>query len=189
MSLLGEHLSKNYDLDLQNLVTHFAKMGGMAEQNLSEAIQSLVETNGELADKVIENDRKINLAEKELDDMVVKILVKRQPAASDLRLIMSVSKSSTDIERIGDESKKIAKMARRAHRDGQQAPLGYHEAHQMAKVVQEMLKNALEAFAKFDNQLAYKVIALDDEIDTMYKSSSRAMMTYIIWKMAAMCLR
>lgn len=180
MSLLGEHLSKNYDLDLQNLVTHFAKMGGMAEQNLSEAIQSLVETNGELADKVIENDRKINLAEKELDDMVVKILVKRQPAASDLRLIMSVSKSSTDIERIGDESKKIAKMARRAHRDGQQAPLGYHEAHQMAKVVQEMLKNALEAFAKFHNQLAYKVIELDDEIDTMYKSSSRAMMTYIM---------
>ena len=162
------------------MVTHFAKMGGMAEQNLSEAIQSLVETNGELADKVIENDRKINLAEKELDDMVVKILVKRQPAASDLRLIMSVSKSATDIERIGDESKKIAKMARRAHRDGQQAPLGYHEAHQMAKVVQEMLKNALETFAKFDNQLAYKVIELDDEIDTMYKSSSRAMMTYIM---------
>ena len=177
MSLLGEHLSKNYNLDLQNLVTHFAKMGGMAEQNLSEAIQSLVETNGELADKVIENDRKINLAEKELDDMVVKILVKRQPAASDLRLIMSVSKSAIDIERIGDESKKIAKMARRAHRDGQQAPLGYHEAHQMAKVVQEVLKNALEAFAKFHNQLAYKVIELDDEIDTMYKSSSRAMMT------------
>lgn len=180
MSLLGEHLSKHYDLDLQNLVTHFAKMGGMAEQNLSEAIQALIETDGELADKVIENDRKINLAEKELDDMVVKILVRRQPAASDLRLIMSVSKSSTDIERIGDESKKIAKMARRAHRDGQQAPLGYHEAHQMAKVVQEMLKNVLEAFAKFDNELAYKVIELDDEIDSMYKSSSRAMMTYIM---------
>lgn len=180
MNLIGEHLSKNYDLELQNLVNQFLKMGGMAEENVIEAIKSLSETDGELAEKVIENDRNINLAEQELDDMVVKILVKRQPAAVDLRLIMAISKSATDIERIGDEAKKIAKMARRAHRDGQQAPIGYHEATQMGKFVQTMLKNSLEAFAKFEANQAYIAIEQDDQIDAMYKSASRAMMTYIM---------
>lgn len=180
MNLIGEHLSKNYDLDLQNLVNQFLKMGGMAEENVIEAIKSLSETDGELAEKVIENDRNINLAEQELDDMVVKILVKRQPAAVDLRLIMAISKSATDIERIGDEAKKIAKMARRAYRDGQQAPIGYHEAGQMGKFVQTMLKNSLEAFAKFEADQAYTVIEQDEQIDAMYKSASRAMMTYIM---------
>lgn len=179
MNLIGEHLSKNYDLDLQNLVNQFLKMGGMAEENLGDATRSLIEANGELADKVIDNDRNINFAEQELDEMVVKILVKRQPAAVDLRLIMSISKSGADIERIGDESKKIAKMARRAYREGQ-APLGYHEAHQMSRTVQDMLKNALEAFAKFDAEQAQRVIEKDEEIDAMYKSASRAMMTYIM---------
>lgn len=180
MNLIGEHLSKNYDIDLQNLVNQFLKMGGMAEENVIEAIHALSETNGELAEKVIETDRNINLAEQELDDMVVKILVKRQPAAVDLRLIMAISKSATDIERIGDEAKKIAKMARRAYRDGQQAPIGYHEARQMGKFVQTMLKNSLEAFAKFEAEQAYTAIAQDEQLDAMYKSASRAMMTYIM---------
>lgn len=180
MNLIGEHLSKNYDIDLQNLVNQFLKMGGMAEENLIEALQSLSNNSLELAEKVIETDKRINTAEQELDDMVVKILVKRQPAAVDLRLIMAISKSATDIERIGDEAKKIAKMARRAYRDGQQAPIGYHEAGQMGKVVQGMLKNSLEAFAKFEADQAYATIEQDDQIDAMYKSASRAMMTYIM---------
>lgn len=179
MNLIGEHLSKSYDLELQNLVNQFLKMGGMAEENLINAIQALMETDGELAEQVIETDKAINAAEQELDDMVVKVLVKRQPAATDLRLIMAISKSSADIERIGDEAKKIAKMARRATREGQ-APLGYHEANQMGNFVQLMLKNALEAFAKFDAEQALTVIKQDDDIDAMYKSSSRAMMTYIM---------
>lgn len=180
MNLIGEHLSKNYDIDLQNLVNQFLKMGGMAEENVVEALQSLLQVDGDLAEKVIENDRDINLAEQELDDMVVKILVKRQPAAIDLRLIMAISKSTTDIERIGDEAKKIAKMARRAYRDGQTAPIGYHEAQQMGKFVQTMLKNALEAFAKFEVAQAEQAIRQDADIDAMYKSASRALMTYIM---------
>ncbi len=179
MNLIGEHLSKNYDIDLQNLVNQFLKMAGMAEESVSNAVQALTETDIELAEQVIENDRHINLAEQELDDMVVKILVKRQPAAVDLRLIMAISKSATDVERIGDEAKKIAKMARRAYRDGQ-APIGYHEAQQMGKFVQSMLKNTFEAFAKFEAAQAYTTIEQDEQIDAMYKSASRAMMTYIM---------
>ena len=114
MNLIGEHLSKSYDQDLQNLVNLFLKMGGMAEANLTKAIESLVKSDVELAEDVIDGDKEINFTEQQLDDLVVKVLARRQPAATDLRLIMAVSKCGADIERIGDEAKKIAKMARRA---------------------------------------------------------------------------
>lgn len=179
MNLIGEHLSKSYDQDLQNLVNLFLKMGGMAEANLTKAIESLIKSDVALAEDVIDGDKEINFTEQQLDDSVVKVLARRQPAATDLRLIMAVSKCGANIERIGDEAKKIAKMARRATREGQ-SPIGYHEAHQMGNFVQMMLKNALEAFAKFDATGAYQVIEQDSEIDVMYKSASRAMMTYIM---------
>ncbi|MFW2177538.1 MULTISPECIES: phosphate signaling complex protein PhoU [unclassified Moraxella] len=179
MNLIGEHLSKSYDQDLQSLMNHFLHMGGMAEANLVGANQALQNSDLQLAERIIEADRDINLKEQELDDMVVKVLARRQPAATDLRLIMAISKCGVDIERIGDEAKKIAKMVRRISRDGQ-LPIGYHEAHQMGLFVQQMLKNALEAFAKFDTQQAYQAIKQDDEIDAMYKSSSRAVLTYVM---------
>lgn len=179
MNLIGEHLSKSYDQDLQSLVNLFLKMGGMAEANLNKAVEALVKSDIELAEAVIDGDKEINFTEQELDDLVVKVLARRQPAATDLRLIMAISKCGADVERIGDEAKKIAKMARRATREGQ-SPIGYHEAYQMGNFVQDMLKDALEAFAKFDTVQGYQVIEQDKEIDAMYKSSSRAMMTYIM---------
>ena len=179
MNLIGEHLSKSFDQDLQNLVNLFLKMGGMAEANLHKAVEALVKNDMELAENVIEGDKQINFAEQELDDMVVKVLARRQPAATDLRLIMAISKCSADVERIGDEAKKIAKMARRATREGQ-SPIGHHEAYQMGNFVQIMLENALQSFAKFDAAQSYLVIEQDSEIDAMYKSASRAMMTYIM---------
>lgn len=179
MNLIGEHLSKSYDQDLQSLVNLFLKMGGMAEANLIKAVEALIKNDVTLAEDVIDGDKEINFTEQELDDLVVKVLARRQPAATDLRLIMAISKCGADVERIGDEAKKIAKMARRATREGQ-SPIGNHEAYQMGNFVQVMLKDALEAFAKFDANQAYQVIEQDQEIDAMYKSSSRAMMTYIM---------
>ena len=158
MNLIGEHLSKSYDQDLQNLVNLFLKMGGMAEANLAKAIESLVKSDVALAEDVIDGDKEINFTEQQLDDLVVKVLARRQPAATDLRLIMAVSKCGADIERIGDEAKKIAKMARRATHEGQ-SPIGYHEAHQMGNFVQMMLKNALEAFASLMQQALTKSLS------------------------------
>ena len=91
MNLIGEHLSKSYDQDLQNLVNLFLKMGGMAEANLTKAIESLVKSDVALAEDVIDGDKEINFTEQQLDDSVVKVLARRQPAATDLRLIMAVS--------------------------------------------------------------------------------------------------
>lgn len=179
MNIIGEHLSKSFDNDLHELLTEFLHMGGMAEDNIANAIIALIDTNGELAQKVIDSDKNINKTEQNVDEMVVKVLVKRQPAASDLRMIMAISKSNADLERIGDEAKKIAKMARRFTQQGQ-APLGYHEAQQMGNQVLYMLQEALESFAKLDLEQAFDVLKMDDEIDAQYKSASRAMMTYII---------
>lgn len=179
MNVIGEHLSKSFDKELQALVNEFLKMGGMAEENIANAVTALLEVDGAVAEQVIANDKTINKIEQSVDEMVIKILAKRQPAATDLRMIMAISKSNADLERIGDETKKIAKMARRSTLQGQ-APIGYHEAQQMGGLVLQMLKLALEAFAKFDVEQAVQVLKMDDEVDAHYKSASRALMTYIM---------
>lgn len=179
MSVIGDHISKSFDNDLQNLVNEFLRMGGMAEENVANAITALLKIDGDLAEQVITNDKKINKTEQDVDKMVVNILAKRQPAGTDLRFIIAISRCNADVERIGDEAKKIAKMARRAVQEGQ-APLGYSEAEQMGKNVQNMLQKALEIFSKFDLEQAFEVIKLDDDIDAQYKSASRALMTYIM---------
>lgn len=178
MNIIGEHLSKSFDNDLQNLMNEFLRMGGMAEENLKNAVKALVESDSMLAEQVIKGDKQINKAEQTVDEMVTKILVKRQPAATDLRMIMAISKANVDLERIGDEAKKIAKMARRSAQQGQ-APLGYQEAHELGMQVIDMLSMAIEAFAKFDVTQAIEVLKLDPEIDNHYKATSRSLMSYI----------
>lgn len=178
MNIIGEHLSKSFDHDLQALMNEFLRMGGMAEENLKNAIKALIESDSMLAEQVIKGDKLINQAEQTLDEMVVKILAKRQPAATDLRMIMAISKANVDLERIGDEAKKIAKMARRSAQQGQ-APLGYQEAQELGGQVVEMLNTAIGAFAKFDVTQAIEVLKLDPEIDSHYKSASRSLMSYI----------
>lgn len=179
MRLIGEHISKQFDQDLQDLLTLFLKMGGMAEQNLINALQALNGRNRELANAVIDSDRVLNANEKQLDEDVVTILARRQPVATDLRLIMAISKASVDIERIGDEAKRVAKTARHTYQ-GEQAPIGYPEAEVMGKFVQTMLKHALESFATFEVEQAYQVVEQARQIDSMYKSASRALMTYVM---------
>lgn len=178
MNIIGEHLSKSFDHDLQMLMNEFLRMGGMAEENLRNAVKALVESDSMLAEQVIKGDKLINQAEQTLDEMVVKILAKRQPAATDLRMIMAISKANVDMERIGDEAKKIAKMARRLAQQGQ-APLGYQDVQELGDQVVEMLNTAIEAFAKFDVTQAIEVLKLDPEIDSHYKSASRSLLSYI----------
>ncbi|WP_290000178.1 phosphate signaling complex protein PhoU [Faucicola atlantae] len=179
MRLIGEHISKQFDQDLQNLLTLFLRMGGMAEQNLINALQALSTHNRELAESVVKSDRVLNANEKQLDEDVVTILARRQPVATDLRLIMALSKASTDIERIGDEAKRVAKLARHSYQS-EQTPIGYPEAEVMGKFVQTMLKHALEAFATFEVDHAYQVVEQAQQIDSLYKSASRALMTYVM---------
>ncbi len=178
MNIIGEHLSKSFDADLQNLLNEFLRMGGMAEENLRDAVKALVGSDSMLAEQVIKGDKLINQAEQNVDDMVIKILAKRQPAATDLRMIMAISKANVDLERIGDEAKKIAKMARRLALQGQ-APLGYQEVQELSEQVVEMLNTAIEAFARFDVTQAIEVLKIDPEIDSYYKTASRSLLTYI----------
>ncbi len=118
MNIISEHLSKSYDNDLKNLVNQFLNMGEMAQANVTEALQALMDTDGTLANKVIDADSHINLAEQELDDMVVKVLVKRQPVATDLRLIMAISKCVRTWNALAMKPKKSPKWHAKTPKQG-----------------------------------------------------------------------
>ena len=179
MNLIGEHLSKSYDQDLQNLVNLFLKMGGMAEANLTKAIESLVKSDVALAEDVIDGDKEINFTEQQLDDLVVKVLARRQPAASDLRMIIAISKAIIDLERIGDEAAKIARYAQVLCEEGE-SPRGYVETRHIGNQVRVMLHDTLDAFARLDVKQALAVMQSDREIDLEYKTATRALMTYMM---------
>ena len=138
-----------------------------------------MDTDGTLANKVIDADSHINLAEQELDDMVVKVLVKRQPVATDLRLIMAISKCVRTWNALAMKPKKSPKWHAKTPKQGK-PPSVIQKPTKSAKNVQNMLNDVLYAFAKFDADTAQKVIAQDQEIDDMYKSASRAVLTYVM---------
>lgn len=176
---LGEHISKRFDADLDDIINLFLKMGGLVEQQVADAIHSLVDSNVALAEEVVDKDKEVNDFEQEMDDLIVKILAKRQPTASDLRLIFSLSKANTDIERIGDEASKIARIAAQL---GENSSLtrGYTEIRHMSNQVRLMIHEALDAFVRLDAEQAFTVMQADSDIDGEYQSAIRSLITYII---------
>ena len=111
----SEHISKSFDSDLENIRSRVLAMGGLVEQQLLRAMQGLEDGDLVLLEEVIANDQRVNRHEVELDEACTMIIARRQPAAIDLRMVMTVIKTITDLERIGDEAKKVAKMARAIH--------------------------------------------------------------------------
>src|SRR5574338_934123 len=112
---MTEHTSKQFDADLEHIRTRVLQMGGMVEMQIFKAMEGLQSGDIPFLDKVVDDDHRVNLMEVELDEACSQIIAKRQPAASDLRMIMTVIKTITDLERIGDEGKKIAKKSKRLH--------------------------------------------------------------------------
>ena len=121
---IQKHISKEYDNELETVRSHVMEMGGIVENQLTGAITALVESDIELAEKIVKTEYKVNLQEVSIDEQCIRILAKRQPAAVDLRLIMAVIKTITDLERIGDEAQKIAKKA--IYLSESQAPKAYY---------------------------------------------------------------
>lgn len=164
---MREHISGQYDAELTAVRSHVMEMGGVVEVLLKEAGEALVHFDAELAESAIARDDEVNQLEILIDDECNHIIARRQPTASDLRLIMSVVKTITDLERIGDEASRIARMAMELagmDRDRDPAP----ELNAMSSGVREMLRAALDAFARVDLAAALDVIARDKEIDRHY---------------------
>lgn len=176
---MSEHTSKQFDADLENIRTKVLQMGGLVEQQVERAMDGLASGEVFVIDQVIANDNRVNLLEVELDEACSHVIARRQPAASDLRMIMAVIKTITDLERIGDEAKKIAKMAKRIH----EADAGFVpriEMRHAAGLAANMLHKALDAFARLDVHAAAGVVREDAEVDREFKAIMRQLITFMM---------
>jgi len=166
---MNRHISEQYDEELDGVRSLLLEMGGLVEQQLQKACQSLYNHDAELADAVRVGDARVNELEVDIDDLCVHIIARRQPAATDLRTLISILKASTDLERVGDEAERIAKMAKKVA-DLELPANQYSEIREMAANVQTMLADALDAFARLSPETAVRVIDADEAVDIAYKT-------------------
>ncbi|MGV8842220.1 MAG: phosphate signaling complex protein PhoU [Pseudomonas sp.] len=176
---LTHHISQQFNAELEDVRSRLLAMGGLVEKQVNDAVIALIDADAGLARQVREIDDQINQMERTIDEDCVRILARRQPAASDLRLIISISKSVIDIERIGDEATKIAKRAILLCEEGE-SPRGYVEVRHIGDQVRKMVQQALDAFARFDAELALTVVQYDKTIDREYKTALRELVTYMM---------
>ena len=174
-----QHISQQYNVELEEVRSHLLAMGGLVEKQVSDAVRAVIDADAGLARQVRAIDDQIDVMERGIDEECLRILARRQPAASDLRLIISISKSVIDLERIGDEAAKIARRAIELTEDGE-APRGYVEVRHIGEQVRKMVHQALDAFARFDAELALSVAQYDKLIDREYKSALRELATYMM---------
>ena len=177
---MTEHASKQYDLDLGSIRSRVLAMGGLVESQIRRALDALASGEPALADAVIADDHRVNAMEVALDGDCSHLIVRRQPAAGDLRMIFAITKTVTDLERIGDEAQKIARMAKNLQeRGGAQAPPVVQVRH-AAEAAISMLRRTLDAFARLDVDTARAVIRDDAGIDTEFRSILRQLITYMM---------
>ncbi len=175
---LGRHISGQFNVELESIRTHVLTMGGLVEQQLSYALQALNKQDVDLARKVVRDDHKVNAMEVSIDEACTRIIAKRQPAAKDLRLIMAIIKTITDLERIGDVATKLAYVAI-------ESPSSKEAQFQVSleplcRNAIAMLHQVLDAFARMDIEAAAEVYKLDDKLDKEYESVIRQLMTYMM---------
>ena len=177
--LLNDHISQQFNAELEDLRNSLLAMGGLVEQQVSEAIEALIDADSDRASTVCEKDTDVNFMEVSIDQECSRILARRQPAASDLRLVMACTKAATDLERIGDEAAKIARFAIKLSEQGE-SPRGYIETRHIGNHVRQMVRDALDAFARFDAEQALNVAKEDKSVDREYKSATRELVTYMM---------
>ncbi len=174
---MTDHISKQYDVELNSIRNRVLQMGGMVELQIAKALDGLANADITELDEVIRNDQRVNLLEIELDEACTQIIAKRQPAARDLRLVMTVIKMIADLERIGDEAKKIAKMSRRLH-SSELAYKPHVDMSHAANMAIEMLRMTLDSFAREDAAVAVEIARRDKRVDAAYKAILRQLISY-----------
>ncbi|WP_116365075.1 phosphate signaling complex protein PhoU [Parahaliea mediterranea] len=174
-----QHISAQFNAELEAVKNHLLEMGGMVEQQISRAIESLLNRDSGLAEEIINNDELVNQLEISIDEECSRILARRQPAASDLRLVFTISKVTTDLERIGDEASKIARQAVRLSEEGG-SPSNFVEIRHIGSYVTTMLRKSLDAFARLDVDMAVDTIVSDRSVDTEYATAMRSLITFMM---------
>jgi phosphate transport system protein len=176
----SEHLSKQFDADLETLRSGVLQMGGLVESQIRGAIEAFTNGNAELIEQIVAAEARVNECEVQIDDDCSHIIVKRQPAAGDLRLIMAISKTVTDLERIGDEAEKIARMSKQIHDRGHADLHRFANIRHAADIALSMLRQALDAFARLDTAQAASIIRQDMAIDAEFRSILRQLITFMM---------
>ncbi|MEW6992970.1 phosphate signaling complex protein PhoU [Colwelliaceae bacterium MEBiC 14330] len=175
---MGRHISGQFNEDLERVINNVMHMGGIVEKQVTDALAAVQKGDVELAQQVLSNDYRINAYEVSIDDECTRIIAKRQPAAGDLRLIMAVVKTIADLERIGDEAEKIAKVALESFSSQQQDLL--INLDNLGRHVLEFLQASLDAFTRMDFDAAVKIHEMDDKINREYEALMRQLMTYMM---------
>ncbi|PHM73144.1 phosphate signaling complex protein PhoU [Xenorhabdus kozodoii] len=175
---LSKHISGQFTAELEYIRTELMTMGGLVEEQLSKAILAMHNQDEALARQVVEDDQKVNMMEVAIDEACVRIIAKRQPTASDLRLIMVISKTIAELERIGDVANKICQTALERFSHQQQSLLVSLES--LGRHTIQMLHDVLDAFARMDLQEAIRIYREDKKVDQEYESIIRQLMTYMM---------
>jgi len=173
-----EHVSRQYDAELNDIREHLLEMGGKVEMMISDAMKSLVDRDTQLADRTIAFDHEINHLEVAIDEKCLQVLATRQPAGRDLRFLTLALKIVTDLERIGDQCAAIAKRARELNLDPPLKP--YIDLPRMATWTCVMVKEALDAFVRGDADLAVKVCEDDQFVDDLNEQIQRELLTFMM---------
>jgi len=176
---ITHHISRRYNQELEDIRNRVLAMGGLVEQQLQDTMLALEKLDGTLAEKVIEADHQVNAMEVAIDEECNLVLARRQPAASDLRLVVAVIKTITDLERIGDEAERIARMVGSLV-ETEGASRLFTQIHSLGQHVRSMLSGALDAFAHLDTEKAVAVWSEDRAVDREYESLMRELMTYMM---------
>jgi phosphate transport system protein len=177
---MPEHTSKQFDQELEAVRARVLQMGGLVEEQIINAVEALATGNVELANTVMANDHRVNALEVGLDEECSMIIARRQPTASDLRMLLTVIKTITDLERIGDEATKVARMAKLVYEADRIVAPRFTEIKHMTAIVLDMLRKALDGFARLEVSNATQIARLDESVDEEYRMVLRHLVTYMM---------
>lgn len=174
-----QHISAQFNAELESVKNHLLEMGGLVEQQIGKAVEALLARDSGVAEEVVAGDEQVNDMEISIDEECFRILARRQPAASDLRLVLAISKVTTDLERIGDEASKIGRQAIKAAEEGG-STTSFVEIRHIGAHVGDMLRRALDAFARLDVDMAVEVVISDRSVDSEYATAMRSLVTFMM---------
>ncbi|MBI3902317.1 MAG: phosphate signaling complex protein PhoU [Nitrosomonadales bacterium] len=175
-----EHTSKQFDAELEAVRARVLQMGGLVESQIKLAVEALIGGDVALMNRVIADDHRVNALEVEIDESCNHIIARRQPAAGDLRMVMAIIKTITDLERIGDEAEKIARMAKLLSQKERLILPRYNEVKHAAELALDMLRKSLDAFARLDLATAAQVVRQDEQVDEEFRTIMRYLITFMM---------
>lgn len=176
----SQHTHKQFDTELEDLREKVLLMGGKVENQLNKAIQALTKADVELSDTVVEEDNSVNSLELEIDENLSSIIARRQPIAIDLRTLLAISKITTDLERIGDEASKIARMTKLIYKSEHLQFPKVTIVKSIGNLASDMLQKSLDSFARLDVKTSFSVLESDYEVNEQFQLIIRKLITFVL---------